>query len=113
MEFDEHRHAEHFIGRYTEIMPGRPTISEHRCPYDGIFPYIDAKKDALETKLCVNIITAAEQQTTATSEISTNMQNIKESAEELTTQVDTAKSEVSSSLGKLDSLMDMMARLRV
>ena len=55
--------AERLVGRYTEIMPGRPTIAEHRCPFDSIRPYIDAKKDALQTKLCVGIITAAEQQT--------------------------------------------------
>lgn len=55
--------AEQLVGRYTEVMPGRPTISEHRCPFDSIRPYIDASKDALETKLCVGIITAAEQQT--------------------------------------------------
>lgn len=55
--------AENLVGRYTEIMPGRPTISEHRYPYDSIKPYIDAKKAAPETKLAVCIITAAEQQT--------------------------------------------------
>ena len=63
LEMETGLYAENLVGGYTEIMPGRPTIAEHRCPYDGIFPYIDAKKDALETKLCVNIITAAEQQT--------------------------------------------------
>jgi len=55
--------AENLLGRYTEIMPGRPTISEHRFPYDDIKNHIDNQCAALETKLCVNIITAAEQQT--------------------------------------------------
>jgi len=55
--------AENLVGRYTEIMPGRPTISEHRCPFDSIRPYIDNRTAAPETKLCVGIITAAEQQT--------------------------------------------------
>lgn len=54
--------AEHLLGGYTEIMPGRPTISEHRFPYDDIRYPIDASASLL-TKLNVNIITAAEQQT--------------------------------------------------
>ena len=63
LEAEKGVYAEKLVGRYTEIMPGRPTISEHRCPYDDIRPYIDAKSAPLETKLCVGIITAAEQQT--------------------------------------------------
>ena len=63
MEMETGEHAENLVGRYTEIMPGRPTISEHRCPFDDVRHPIDAKTDALETKLCVGIITAAEQQT--------------------------------------------------
>ena len=63
LEMEAGVYAEHLVGGYTEIMPGRPTIAEHRCPHDSIRPYIDAKKDAPETKLCVSIITAAEQQT--------------------------------------------------
>lgn len=54
--------AEHLVGHYTEIMPGRPTIAHHRCPADSIRTSI-SPADALETKLCVNVITAAEQQT--------------------------------------------------
>ena len=51
------------VGGYTEIMPARPTIAEHRYPFDSIFPHICNKKACLQTKLNVNIITAAEQQT--------------------------------------------------
>lgn len=54
--------AEDLVGKYAEIMPGRPTISEHRHPYDDVKRPIGAKDDLL-TKLQVNIITAAEQQT--------------------------------------------------
>lgn len=43
-------------------MPGRPTIAHHRYPCDDIKPYI-SKEDDILTKLNVNIITAAEQQT--------------------------------------------------
>ena len=54
--------AEDMVGGYTEIMPGRPTISEHRYPFDDVKRPI-GKKASLLTKLQVNIITAAEQQT--------------------------------------------------
>lgn len=53
---------EKLVGRYTEIMPARPTISHHRHPYDSIRRFIN-KDAALITKLNINIITAAEQQT--------------------------------------------------
>lgn len=55
--------ADKLVGRYTEIMPGRPTISHHRHPYDEIKNYINNKTADPITKLNVNIITAAEQQT--------------------------------------------------
>ena len=55
--------AEQLVGHYTEIMPGRPTISEHRYPFDNIRYWIDNKTADPITKLNVAIITAAEQQT--------------------------------------------------
>lgn len=54
---------ERLVGCYTEIMPGRPTISHHRHPYDDIKYFIDNQTAAPITKLHANIITAAEQQT--------------------------------------------------
>jgi len=62
MEMDTGNHAERLVGRYTEIMPGRPTISEHRFPKDGI-PCPLGKDAPLFDKLASMIITAAEQQT--------------------------------------------------
>ncbi|MBS6006140.1 MAG: hypothetical protein KIB43_04210 [Clostridium baratii] len=44
-------------------MPGRPTISEHRHPFDNVKSSIDDKTATPITKLNVSIITAAEQQT--------------------------------------------------
>ncbi|MBQ9071332.1 MAG: hypothetical protein IJY23_08320 [Clostridia bacterium] len=55
--------AEYLVGRYTEIMPGRPTISEHRYPKDNVRRNIDAKNSDVQTVLNTMIITAAEQQT--------------------------------------------------
>ncbi len=48
---------------YTEVTPGRPTISEHRYPFDDVKRYTDFKTADPITKLDVSIITAAEQQT--------------------------------------------------
>jgi hypothetical protein len=55
--------AEKLVGKYCEIMPGRPTISEHRFPFDSVRWYINSKTADPITKLNANIITAAEQQT--------------------------------------------------
>lgn len=63
LEMEKGEHAERLVGRYTEIMPGRPTIAHHRHPYDNIKSHINSKKSSLITKLNVSIITAAEQQT--------------------------------------------------
>lgn len=51
------------IGHYTEIMPGRPTIAEHRHPNDDIRYPLDFHTADIETRLHINAITAAEQQT--------------------------------------------------
>ncbi|MDD4839332.1 MAG: hypothetical protein PHE93_01505 [Clostridia bacterium] len=63
LEMEHGIHAERLVGDYTEIMPGRPTISEHRYPYDDVRRFVDNKSADLLTKLNIAIITAAEQQT--------------------------------------------------
>lgn len=63
LEMKEGIRAEHLVGGFTEIMPGRPTISEHRYPFDNVKRFIDNSKANPITKLNVSIITAAEQQT--------------------------------------------------
>ncbi len=55
--------AHKLVKDYTEIMPGRPLISEHRYPSDEIKKWICSNIADPFTKLTVNIITAAEQQT--------------------------------------------------
>ena len=55
--------AEWLVGRYTEIMPGRPTISHHRNPIDNVKRCINSKTSDVQTVLSTMIITAAEQQT--------------------------------------------------
>ena len=63
MSFDSRMHAEELVGRYTEIMPGRPTIAHHRHPFDSVNYPILSQSASPVTKLCSAIITAAEQQT--------------------------------------------------
>lgn len=55
--------AENLVGKYTEIMPGRPTISEHRCPMDNVKRCMNAKSADPFSVLVAGIITGAEQQT--------------------------------------------------
>ena len=55
--------AETMVGKLTEIMPGRPTINEHRHPYDYIKRHLNAKTADPYSKLVASIITGAEQQT--------------------------------------------------
>ena len=63
LEMEQGVYAEWLVGRYTEIMPGRPTIAHHRYPKDNVKYSINAKKADKETVLATMIITAAEQQT--------------------------------------------------
>ena len=63
LSFDSRLHAENLVGRYTEIMPGRPTIAHHRHPYDSVNYPVLYQSASPVTKLCSSIITAAEQQT--------------------------------------------------
>lgn len=63
LEMEQGIGAEWLVGRYTEIMPGRPTISHHRFPKDNVKKGIDAKTADVQTVLSTMIITAAEQQT--------------------------------------------------
>lgn len=63
LELEHKVHAERLVGGYTEIMPGRPTIAEHRHPLDSVRrPICNAKADPF-TRLGTAIVTAAEQQT--------------------------------------------------
>jgi hypothetical protein len=55
--------ANTIIQNYSDIMPGRPTIVEHRHPEDDLRDYYDATKADALTKLHAATITAAENQT--------------------------------------------------
>ena len=63
LETEQGIDANTLTGGYTEITPGRPTISEPRHPYDEINRHIAKELADPFTKLVVSIITAAEQQT--------------------------------------------------
>ena len=63
LEMEQGVRAENLVGRYTEIMPARPTIAHHRYPMDNVRLPISAKTSSTRTVLNTMIITAAEQQT--------------------------------------------------
>ena len=63
LKMDYNIDADMMVGKFTEIMPGRPTINEHRHPVDNVRYCMDATCADVYTKLVGNIITAAEQQT--------------------------------------------------
>ena len=63
LEMEEGVRGERLVGSYTEIMPGRPTISEHRYPFDNVRRFAPVGSSDMLTNLHTMIITAAEQQT--------------------------------------------------
>ena len=63
LDVEQNVRADLLTGGLTEIMPGRPTISEHRYPFDDVARAVPSSLAAPETKLHTAIITAAEQQT--------------------------------------------------
>lgn len=63
LDFDTNLPAHDIVKKYVEIMPGRPTISEHRHPIDTVHRPVDFKTADVRTKLNTLIIVSAEQQT--------------------------------------------------
>ena len=55
--------ANNIIQNYSDIMPGRPTVEEHRAPIDNLREHYDCKTAEPLTKLHALTITAAENQT--------------------------------------------------
>lgn len=59
----EGKDANNILQSYTDILPGRPTVVEHRAPEDDLREPYDRKNAAPLTKLHALTITAAEFQT--------------------------------------------------
>jgi rubrerythrin len=59
----EGKDANNILQSYTDILPGRPTLVEHRAPQDDLRRPYDRKKTAPLSKLHALTIMAAEQQT--------------------------------------------------
>jgi len=59
----EGKDANNILQSYTDILPGRPTIEEHRAALDNLRRPYDRRKAAPISKINVCLITAAEQQT--------------------------------------------------
>ncbi len=63
LEMEEAQNYKKLIGSYTEIMPGRPTVAEHRDPADDIRFAVNFTLADPITKLNIGTIIGAEQQT--------------------------------------------------
>lgn len=63
LDLDAQIPSEKLVKSYVDITPGRPTIAEHRFPYDTVKNPVDFKTADIRTKLNTLIITAGEQQT--------------------------------------------------
>jgi rubrerythrin len=59
----EGKDANNILQSYTDILPGRPTIEEHRAPQDDLRRPYDRKKAAALSKLHALTIMSGEQQT--------------------------------------------------
>lgn len=55
--------AQQLVKSYVDITPGRPTIAEHRFPFESVKHPVDFKTADIRTKMNTLIITAGEQQT--------------------------------------------------
>lgn len=63
LDLDAQIPAHQLVKSYVDITPGRPTIAEHRYPFESVKTPVDFKTADIRTKLNTLIITAGEQQT--------------------------------------------------
>lgn len=63
LDLDSQIPAQQLVKSYVDITPGRPTIAEHRFPYESTKHPVDFKTADIRTMLNTLIITAGEQQT--------------------------------------------------
>ena len=61
-ELLEGKKAERIVDSLTEVMPGRPTIQEHRHPFDDVRRHMEKHSSHPQSKLNALTIVAAEQQ---------------------------------------------------
>jgi hypothetical protein len=61
-ELLEGKKAERIVNQLTEVMPGRPTIQEHRHPVDDVRRHLEKHSSHPQSKLNALTIVAAEQQ---------------------------------------------------
>ena len=63
LDLDSQIPAQKLVKSYVDITPGRPSIAEHRFPFDSVKNPVDFKTADIQTKLNTLIITSGEQQT--------------------------------------------------
>lgn len=63
LDLDAQIPAQQMVRSYVDITPGRPTIAEHRFPFESVKNPVDFKTADIRTRLNALIITSGEQQT--------------------------------------------------
>ncbi len=63
LDLDSQIPSQQLVKSYVDITPGRPTIAEHRFPFDSVKHPVDFTNANIRTKLNILIITSGEQQT--------------------------------------------------
>ncbi len=96
----------------TESLENMNSLAERTVQVENLLNDIMNRVTTVNGQIS-QIATAAEEQTTVTSEISSNMTGIRDGAENLTSLVDNAQGEVRSAVDRLNNLNDMMNRLVV
>lgn len=63
LDLDAQIPSQQLVKSYVDITPGRPTIAEHRYPFDSVKNPVDFSTADIRTKLNTLVITSGEQQT--------------------------------------------------
>src|SRR5574344_2927678 len=87
-------------------------LAENASSIEELLNGIISKVEVVNAQIG-QIATAAEEQTTATSEISTNMQSSTNSAQGFAQEVDTTQSVVNNATNSVASLSEVVAKIRV
>lgn len=96
----------------TKSVESMDILAQDASAIESLLNGIIEKVDVVNAQIG-QIATAAEEQTTATSEISTNMQSITNSAQGFAQEVDTTQSVVNNATESVASLSEVVAKIRV
>ena len=103
------RSANESMGQSVENMTG---LAKRASSLNGLLKGIIDGVEKVHGQI-TQIATAAEEQTTATSEISTNMQNITAACKSFASEVEETESQINGSVAKMDELNGLVDQLKV